>query len=107
MPIKNLTNLKKGDIVGVTVGKDKGKTGKIIEVSRINNRVVVEALNIRHKFEKKRGNQAGSKISFPAPMPASKVILICPNCGKATRIGHHILENGTKQRICRKCKKAI
>lgn len=105
--MKNLTSLKKGDTVSVLVGKDQGKTGKIIEVKRSTNKVVVEAINIHHKFQKPRGNQPGTKISFPSAMPAGKVILICPNCGKPTRIGHKFLENGTKQRVCKKCQKAI
>lgn len=102
-------DLKKGDTVGVLSGKDKGKTGKIIEVNPKAGRVVVEGLNIHYRFEKKgRANKTGGqRLAFPAQMDVSKVILICPNCGKATRVGHTFLENGTKQRICKKCKKAI
>ncbi len=103
----NNTNLKKGDNVAVLAGKDKGKTGKIISVDRKTMRVTVEAINMRTRFEKKRGAKGGQKITFPAPMSASKLILVCPNCGKGTRIGHQILENGKKQRICKKCQKAI
>ncbi len=104
--IKN-TNLKKGDNVAVLAGKDKGKTGKVISVDRKSMRVTVEAINMHTRFEKKHTGKPGQKISFPAPMSASKLILVCPNCGKGTRIGHQILENGKKQRICKKCKKAI
>jgi len=64
-------------------------------------------VNIHHRFQKKQGTNAGSKVAFPASMPAGKVILICPHCGKPTRIGHHFLENGSKQRICKKCQKAL
>jgi len=102
------TNLKKGDNVAILRGKDRDKTGKIISVDRKSGRIVVEGINILHKFQKKSGaKNVGQKISFPAPMNASKVILMCPQCGKATRIGHKILENGKKQRVCKKCQKAI
>ncbi len=101
------TNLKKGDSVQVLAGKDKGKKGKILSVDRKNGKVTVEGVNIVHKFEKRKGQTAGQKVSFPAYMTASKVQLVCPNCGKATRIGHKILENGKKQRVCKKCDKAI
>src|ERR1700722_18503514 len=98
--MKDTTNLKKGDTVAVTVGKDKGKTGKINEVDRKTNMLVVEGMNIHHRFKKASTGGAGTKISFAARMPASKVTLICPHCGKATRIGHAFLDNGTKQRVC-------
>lgn len=98
---------KKGDNVAVLVGKDKGKTGKVISVNRKDGKVVVEGLNVRTRFEKKRGNKGGQKISFPAPMNASKIILVCPNCSKGTRIGYKLMEDGSKQRVCKKCEKAI
>jgi large subunit ribosomal protein L24 len=107
MKMNTTTNLKKGDNVSVRAGKDKGKTGKIISVNRISGRIIVEGINILHKFSKKKGTTAGQKISFPGAMTASKVIMVCPACGKATRIGHKFLENGKKQRVCKKCAKAI
>ncbi len=102
------TNLKKGDNVGILRGKDKGKTGKIVSVNRKSGKVVVEGINILHKFEKKSATtKTGQKISFAAPILASKAILICPDCGKGTRIGYKTLEDGKKQRVCKKCQKAI
>ena len=101
------TNLKKGDSVAILRGKDKGKKGKILSVDRKTGKLTVEGVNILHKFEKKNGTKGGQKVSFPGYMNASKVILICPSCGKATRIGHKTLENGKKQRVCKKCEKAI
>ena len=102
-----MLRIRRDDTVMVMVGKDKGKTGKVIEVNRKANKVTVEAINIHHRFEKKRSGTAGQKITFPAGMPAGKVMLVCPSCGKQTRIGHKFLENGTKQRVCKKCEKAI
>ncbi len=102
------TNLKKGDKIGMLRGKDKGKTGQIVSVNRKAGKIVVEGINILHKFEKKSATKnSGQKISFPAAFQASKAILICPSCGKGTRIGYKTLENGKKQRVCKKCQKAI
>lgn len=101
------TSLKKGDNVKVRAGKDLGKSGKIIAVDRKTGKITVEGVNIHHRFEKKRGNQGGQKVAFPGQMTAGKVMLICPSCGKPTRIGYKILDNGKKQRICNKCEKAV
>jgi large subunit ribosomal protein L24 len=105
--MKDTINLKKGDTVAVTVGKDKGKTGKISEVDRKSNMLVVEGMNIHHRFKKAGAGKPGTKVSFAAHMPAGKVVLICPHCGKATRVAHKFLDNGTKQRVCKHCAKAI
>jgi large subunit ribosomal protein L24 len=101
------TKLKKGDTVGVLVGKDKGKSGKIVDVDRKSGRAVVEGINIHHRFQKAKANTPGQKVSFAAGMAANKLVLLCPNCNKATRIGYKILENGKKQRVCKKCEKGM
>ncbi len=100
-------NFKKGDTVSILAGKDADKTGKIISVDRKTGKITVEGINVHHRFDKGRGDHAGQKIAFPAAMPAGKAILICPSCGKATRIGYKVLEDGKKQRICKKCGKAV
>ena len=101
-------NLKKGDNVAVLSGKDKGKTGKIIEADPKNGKVTVEGLNIHYRFEKKgRSSKTGQKVAFPARMDVSKVQLVCPNCNKQTRVGHKFLENGDKQRVCKNCQKVL
>ena len=105
--MKHTTNLKKGDTVAILHGKDKRKIGKILEVDRGTSKIVVEGINMHSRFEKKKGSNAGAKISFAAHMPSGKAMLICPHCGEATRIGHSFLENGSKQRVCKKCGKAI
>ncbi len=103
--IKKGTGLKKGDTVAILAGKDRDKKGKVISVDRKTGRITVEGVNIHHRFEKAKGRTAGQKVAFPGTMPAGKVILICANCGKPTRIGYKFLEDGTKQRICKKCSK--
>jgi len=95
-------NIKKGDKVIMLAGKDRSKTGKIISV--INGRVVVEGLNMikRHQRAKKQG-QKGQIISKERAVDRSNVQIVCPKCGKLTRIGHQII-SGNNVRICKKCK---
>src|SRR5258708_1290228 len=95
------TSLKKGDNITVLTGKDAGKTGKIISVDRKTGKITVEGINVHHRFEKAKANKPGQKVSFPGQMFAGKVMLVCPSCGKPTRIGNKILENGKKQRVCK------
>ena len=99
--------IKKGDTVAVVSGKDKGKSGKVIRVERETDRLVVEGANIHHRFEKPRGNKAGERVSFPGSMSISKVMIVCPNCNEVSRVGMKVLEDGTKQRVCKSCQKAI
>lgn len=99
--------VKLNDQVIVIAGKDKGKKGKIIRVVSKNNKVVVEKVNMRTKHIKKTAQKAGEKIKFEASIDASNVMVICPSCEKMARVGFKRLENGKKQRICKKCKDSI
>lgn len=99
--------LKKGDSVIIRAGKDKGKSGKVIAVDRKEGTVAVEGLNIRHRFQKARGNAAAQKVTFSGMMPASKVMLVDPDSGKPSRVGYKIGENGQKQRIAKRSGKGI
>lgn len=78
--------IKTGDMVRVMVGKDKGKQGKIVQVFPVLNKVVVEGLNQRVKHMKKRGDQAGQRITFSAPMDASNVQMVGKD-GVVGRVG--------------------
>jgi large subunit ribosomal protein L24 len=91
--------VKKGDMVKILSGKDKGKTGKIIEVRPINRTVVVEGINTHKRFEKAAQGKAGTQISFPGALAVSKVMVISPETGNPSRIGSRFLENGNKQRV--------
>lgn len=99
--------IKKGDIVEVLSGKDRGSRGKVLHVYPRLNRVVVEGVNMMTKHQKKRttgataGQQAG-RIHMPGPMFASKVMLVCPHCDKASRVNRI---RGEHDRLVRKCKK--
>ena len=95
--------VKKGDTVLVITGKDKGKTGKVMEVFPKDNKVLVDGINIVTKHQKARKQDEKSAIiKKNAPMEASNVMVVCPVCGKATRVAHSEVE-GKKVRSCKKC----
>ncbi len=95
-------NIKKGDTVVVITGKDKGKSGKVLEVFPKQNRVLVENINIVSRHTKpKSAQEKGGIIKKPAPINASNVMVLC-DCGKATRVAYKLV-NGKKVRICKKC----
>lgn len=102
----NIMRLRKGDEVIVTAGKDKGKHGKVERVLVKDNRVLVPGVNLYKKHMKPRGQQPGGIVDIVRPLPVTNVALVCPNCGKATRIGYEIKKDERK-RICRKCGKGI
>ncbi len=95
--------VKKNDTVVVITGKDVKKTGKVIAAMPKLNRVIVEGVNVQEKNRKARSAQeTSSKIKKEGPIDASNVLVICPKCNKATRVGYHI-EGDKKVRICKKC----
>ena len=99
--------IKKGDTVQVIAGKDKGKTGKVTAVYADTNKVLVENVNIVSKHQKPKSQQdKGGIIKKPAPIEASNVLVICPVCGKATRVAHAEID-GKKVRVCKKCKASL
>ena len=95
--------IKKGDNVQVLSGNDKGKTGEVLEVIPKLDKVVVKGVNVRKKHVKARrqGEESGI-ISVECAIPSSKVNVVCPKCGKATRVGYSI-EKEEKVRVCKKC----
>lgn len=96
-------NIKKGDTVVVISGKDKGKKGKVLEVSPKSDKVVVEEVNVLAKHKKPRSAQdKGGIIKSAHPIEASNVMVVCGTCGKATRVAHKEVE-GKNARICKKC----
>ena len=96
-------NIKKDDKVVVLSGKDKGKQGKILVSDPKAMKVIVEGVNVatKHQKPRKQGEEGGI-IKVETPIYASKVQLVCPKCGKATRVGHKVTESG-KVRVCKKC----
>ena len=100
-------NIKKGDNVKIMAGKDKGKTGNVIEVDSKLGRVVIEKLNLikKHVRPKKQGQQ-GQVVEAPRKVDASNVMVVCAKCKKPTRLGKKV-EGDKKVRICKKCKTNI
>ena len=97
-------NVKNDDQVLVISGKAKGKKGKVLVVSPKEGKVIVEGVNMATKHTKPRAQgQTGGIIKQESPIYASKVMLICPKCGKAARTGKKILDDGNKVRYCKKC----
>ena len=99
--------VKKNDTVLVLTGKDNGKTGKVLRALPGDNRVVVDGVNVQKKHKKARSAQETSGIVEQAgPIDASNVLVICPVCGKATRVSYAVVD-GKKVRICKKCGKSL
>lgn len=100
-------NLKKSDRVKVLSGKDRGKEGPVIRTLPEAGKIVIEGLNVHFRFSRpKRSGEKGQRLEIPAPISAAKVMLVCPHCGKPTRIAHE--KNNEKNfRKCKKCGKLI
>ena len=95
--------IRKDDKVVVLSGRDKGKEGKVLSADPKNGKVIVEGVNVAkcHIKARRPGEESGI-IKKETPIYASKVMLVCPKCGKATR--HAVkMDNGTKVRVCKKC----
>ena len=95
--------IKKGENVQVLSENDKGKTGEVLEVIPKVNKVIVKGVNVRKKHVKarKQGDESGI-ISVECSIPSSKVNVVCPKCGKATKVGYS-MEKDQKVRVCKKC----
>ena len=98
-----MLRIKKGDTVKVLSGNDKGKTGEVLEVIPKTEKILVKGINIKKKHVKpRRAGDEGGIISSEFPIHASKVNVVCPKCGKATKVGY-VIEKGEKVRVCKKC----
>ena len=101
-------SIKKNDTVIVTVGKEKGKSGRVLSVYPSKNQVLIEKINIIKKHMKPtRKYTQGGIIEKEAPLNISNVMLVCPKCSKPTRIGNSLMQDGRKLRMCRKCREVI
>jgi len=102
----NKLHVKTGDTVILLTGDDKdcGKTGKVLEVSPEEGKVIVEGLNKvkKHVKPRKAGDPSGI-IETESPIRACKVQVVCPKCNKPTRIGNEVGKDGKKTRVCKKC----
>ena len=99
----NKLRIKKGDTVKILSGNDKGKTGEVLSVIPKTNKIVVKGVNIRKKHIKPRKQgEEGGIISAECAIHSAKANVVCPICGKATKIGY-VEEKGEKVRVCKKC----
>jgi len=99
--------IKTGDKVEIILGKDRGKSGKVIQVFKKENKIVVEGLNkIKKHMRPSQKGEKGQIIELSGPINLSNILLLCPKCEKKTRIGLK-LDGGKKSRICKKCKEVI
>ncbi len=100
--------IRKGDEVEVIAGKDRGKRGKVQEVRPTAGTVVVAGVNVakRHRKPNPSKNDKGGIIDQPMPLALGKVMVVCPHCGKPTRVAHRRDED-TKERVCKRCGETI
>lgn len=103
------TPIRRNDNVLVTTGKDAGKRGRVLKVLPEKNRLIVEGVNMirRHTKPNPQRNIKGGVVQREASLHASNVQLLCPECGVKTRIGHKLLGDGRKVRVCRKCEGVV
>ena len=102
MEVKRM-KIKRDDKVIVLSGKDKGKTGKVLVADPKALKVIVEGVNVATKHQKaQKKGQDGGIIKVETPIYVSKVQLVCPKCGKGTRVAYKIVD-GKKVRVCKKC----
>ena len=95
--------IRKGDTVQILSGNDKGKTGEVLETIPKTSRIIVKGINIRKKHIKpKKQGEEGGIVPVECSIHSSKANVVCPKCGKATRIAMKV-EDGKKVRVCKKC----
>ncbi len=100
-------NVKKGDTVKILNGKDRGKTGKIVNAYPREGRITVEGVNVMKKHARpKQQGKKGEIVNVPRPFPVARVMLVCPNCKFPTRTGFR-MDGPRKVRYCKKCKATI
>lgn len=96
--------VKKGDTVEVLSGKDKGTRGEVLKALPSEGKVVVEGVAVVKKAQRPNAmGQQGGIVSKEAAIDASNVMVVCPSCGKPTRVGHTHTEDGKAVRVCKKC----
>lgn len=97
------SHVSKGDTVMIIAGREKSKSGQILQLLPKKNSVIVAGLNMVKRHQKAKGNESGGIIEKEAPIHISNVMPLCAKCSKPVRTRKKVLENGDKQRICTKC----
>lgn len=100
--------IRKDDTIFITSGREKGKTGKVLEVFPKENRATVEKLNRVKRHQKPTANlRQGGIIEKEAPLHLSNLLLYCPKCTRGVRVGIKVESSGEKVRVCRRCREEI
>ena len=103
--VSTTAGIKRGDQVRVMTGRDRGKTGRVLAVNPSKRTITVEHASMikRHTRANPSKNVKGGIVEKEGSMSISNVLLFCPACNKGTRLGHKVLPDGTKERVCRRC----
>ncbi|MFH1459733.1 MAG: 50S ribosomal protein L24 [Candidatus Omnitrophota bacterium] len=100
--------IKKSDTVVVISGKEKGKSGKVLQYSKTTERVLVQGVNFVKKHARQtRQDQPGGILQKESPLHISNLMFLCPRCSKKSRLGVKFLSDGSKVRICKKCQEMV
>ncbi|MGD0274923.1 MAG: 50S ribosomal protein L24 [Syntrophales bacterium] len=99
--------LKKGDVVTVIAGKEKGKSGKILKTIRERDRIVVEKLNMVKRHQRPDAKGKGGIVEKEGSVHISNVMFQCNKCNKGVRIGFRIMDDGKKARVCKACNEIL
>ena len=100
-------HIKKGDIVQVTAGKEKGKTGKVLSVLKDRNRVVIEKLHVVKRHQRPDARGKGGIVEKEGSIHISNVMVLCNKCNTGVRVGVKVLEDKKKVRVCKKCNEIL
>jgi large subunit ribosomal protein L24 len=100
--------IRKNDSVMVIAGKERGKTGKVLRVLPDKSTVIVERINVVKRHSKPRGpQQPGGVVEKEAALHASNLMIMCDKCNAPVRVGHKVLADDKKVRVCRRCNEAL
>ena len=100
--------IKKNDNIMVITGKDKGKTGVVEHSFPVEGRIIVKGINLAKKHVKKsKKNPSGGIMDINLKLNVSNAMIVCPSCGKPTKIGYKSIDNNKKIRICKKCNQSV
>lgn len=100
-------HIKKGDMVQIITGKEKGKTGKVLTIIHDKDRVIIEKLNMLKKHQRPDMRGKGGIVEKEGSIHISNVRLLCNKCNTGVRVGYKVLEDGKKVRVCRKCNEIL
>lgn len=103
-----MLRIKKNDVVMVTSGKDRGKTGKVLLIYKSQSRALVEGVNLVKKhIRRTQQDQKGGIVSMERPLSLSNIMPFCKSCNRPARVSFNVASDKSKIRLCRKCKTPI